>query len=119
MKKLLCILFSGLMQFSWASEYDIDVDASYEVKGLVKPAEIIVDKWGVPHIYAQTHYDAFYVQGFNAARDRLWQIDLWRKRGLGQLSESFGSEYLEQDKAARLFLYRLSLIHISEPTRPY
>ena len=106
MKKLLCILLVGLIQFSRASEQGIDVGASYEVKGLVKPAEIIVDKWGVPHIYAQTHYDAFYVQGFNAARDRLWQIDLWRKRGLGQLSESFGSDYLEQDKAARLFLYR-------------
>ena len=34
--------------------------------------------------------DAFFLQGWNAARDRLWQIDLWRKRGLGRLSASFG-----------------------------
>ena len=48
-------------------------DATYHLPGLDAPAEIIVDTWGVPHIYAGTHYDAFVVQGFNAARDRLWQ----------------------------------------------
>ena len=81
-------------------------DQSYTVSGLEQTAEIIVDEWGVPHIYANTHYDAFFVQGFNAARDRLWQIDVWRRRGLGQLSEVFGAEYLDQDRATRLFLYR-------------
>jgi len=81
-------------------------DQEYSVGGLEKPAEIIVDNWGVPHIYANTHYDAFFVQGFNAARDRLWQIDTWRRRGLGELSSVFGSPYLAQDRATRLFLYR-------------
>ncbi len=81
-------------------------DHSYTVSGLEQKAEIVVDEWGVPHIYANTHYDAFFVQGFNAARDRLWQIDVWRRRGLGQLSEVFGAEYLDQDRATRLFLYR-------------
>ncbi len=79
-------------------------DQSGEVNGLEKPAEIIVDEWGVPHIYVQTHYDAFFVQGFNAARDRLWQIDVWRRRGLGLLSEVFGDQFVEQDCANRLFL---------------
>ena len=65
-----------------------------------------MDEWGVPHIYANDHYDVFFVQGFNAARDRLWQIDTWRRRGLGQLSEVFGADYVAQDKAARMFLYR-------------
>ncbi len=81
-------------------------DHSDTVSGLEQTAEIVVDEWGVPHIYANTHYDAFFVQGFNAARDRLWQIDVWRRRGLGQLSEVFGAEYLAQDRATRLFLYR-------------
>jgi penicillin amidase len=57
-------------------------------------------------MFTSAFYDAFFVQGFNAARDRLWQIDLWRRRGLGQLAEVFGPSYLEQDRAARLFLYR-------------
>lgn len=78
----------------------------YAVAGLEETAEIIVDDWGVPHIYANTHYDAFFVQGFNAARDRLWQIDTWRRRGSGQLAEIFGDSYIEQDRANRLFMYR-------------
>ncbi|KQQ80738.1 PbsX family transcriptional regulator [Aureimonas sp. Leaf324] len=76
------------------------------VPGLERPAEIVVDFWGIPHIYAANERDAFFLQGYNAARDRLWQIDLWRKRGLGRLSESFGPAYVEQDRAARLFLFK-------------
>ncbi len=77
-----------------------------KVAGLNQPARILVDKWGVPHIYAASQDDAFFVQGFNAARDRLFQIDLWRRRGLGELASVFGPAYAEQDRAARLFLYR-------------
>jgi len=76
------------------------------VAGLRAPASILVDRWGVPHIYAASREDAYFVQGFNAARDRLFQIDLWRRRGLGELSSVFGPAFVEQDTAARLFLYR-------------
>ena len=44
----------------------------HTIKGLQAPAEIRVDRWGVPHIKAASREDAFFVQGFNAARDRLW-----------------------------------------------
>ncbi|SDT26373.1 penicillin acylase family protein [Actinopolymorpha singaporensis] len=76
------------------------------VSGLSAPVEIVVDTWGVPHIYAESADDVFFAQGFNAARDRLFQIDLWRRRGLGRLAEAFGPDHLERDRAARLFLYR-------------
>src|SRR6202021_1665969 len=79
---------------------------SLTVPGLSAPVDINIDKWGVPHIKAQNMPDLFFAQGFNAARDRLWQIDLARKRGLGLLAADFGPGYLEQDRAARLFLYR-------------
>lgn len=68
--------------------------------------EILVDPWGIPHIYAEHDEDAFFAQGFNAARDRLWQLDLWRRQGLGLLSDAFGADYVARDRAARLFLYR-------------
>ena len=74
--------------------------------GLGAPAQILVDTWGVPHLYARSLDDVYFVQGFNAARDRLFQIDLWRRRGLGQLAAVFGDNFVEQDRAARLFLYR-------------
>ncbi len=76
------------------------------LEGIAKPVDILVDKWGVPHLFAANEDDLFFAQGFNAARDRLFQVDLWRRRGLGELSEVFGPAFVEQDKAARLFLYR-------------
>ncbi|MDY0394122.1 penicillin acylase family protein [Virgibacillus halophilus] len=79
---------------------------TFKLDGLKEPAEILVDNWGVPHIYAKSQKDVYFAQGFNAARERLWQIDLWRLRGLGKLSEVLGPEYVDQDRAARLFLYR-------------
>jgi penicillin amidase len=74
--------------------------------GLRAPVRLSIDRWGVTHIRAEHDDDLFFAQGFNAARDRLWQIDLWRKRGLGRLAADFGPGYLAQDRAARLFLYR-------------
>ncbi|WP_447773888.1 penicillin acylase family protein [Variovorax boronicumulans] len=80
--------------------------SSFTVPGLEKPAEVLVDRWGVPHLYAGTLYDAFVAQGFIAARDRLWQMDLWRKRGLGEMAIDFGPAWVESDRAARAVLYR-------------
>ena len=76
------------------------------VKGLSAKTEIILDKWGVPHIYASTPRDAFFAQGWNAARERLWQMDLWRRTGLGELAAALGGSYADQDRAIRLFVYR-------------
>ncbi len=77
-----------------------------KLAGLSAKGEIHVDEWGVSHIRAANRDDLFFLQGFNAATNRLWQIDLWRKRGLGRLAADFGPGFLEQDRAARLFLYR-------------
>ena len=74
--------------------------------GLAAPGEIVIDRWGIPHVFAASPRDAFFLQGYAVARDRLWQIDLWRKRGLGRLAASFGPDFVAQDRASRLFLYR-------------
>ncbi|AWM88431.1 penicillin acylase family protein [Microvirga sp. 17 mud 1-3] len=82
-----------------------NIGISFVLSGLERPVEIAIDRQGIAHIRAETRDDLFFAQGWNAARDRLWQIDLWRKRGLGLLAADFGPGYLEQDRAARLFLY--------------
>ena len=115
MKKLLrliAVTLACVIAVSFLTEPLSSADPITEtvrVVGIKAPAEILVDRWGVPHIYAKSEADVFFLQGFNAARDRLFQIDLWRRRGLGQLSEVFGKAFVEQDKAARLFLYRGSM----------
>ncbi len=82
------------------------LSADVPVSGLRAPAEILTDPWGIPHMYASSAHDVFWTQGFQVARDRLWQIDTWRRRGLGLLAQVWGAEYAEQDRAARLFLFR-------------
>ncbi|MCK2244188.1 MULTISPECIES: penicillin acylase family protein [unclassified Crossiella] len=80
--------------------------AVHHIPGVRGPVRVVTDTWGVPHVYATNQEDAFLAQGFIAARDRLFQIDLWRRRGLGQLAEVLGPNYVEQDRATRMFLYR-------------
>jgi penicillin G amidase len=74
--------------------------------GLAKPVEVLRDPWGVPHIYAQTTDDLFFAQGYVAAQDRLWQMEMWRRTGEGKLSEILGRAAFERDKFARLLRYR-------------
>ncbi|WP_244788395.1 penicillin acylase family protein [Cupriavidus pauculus] len=99
-------LVAGCLAAALATSAQAAGAEKYAVPGLEKPATVLVDRWGVPHIYANTLYDAFYVQGFMAARDRLWQIDLWRKRGLGEMAKDFGPAYVEGDRMARAVLFR-------------
>lgn len=79
------------------------------VSGLNEPVEIIKDKWGVSHIYAQNQSDLFFAQGYNAARDRLFQFEIWRRKATGTLSEIMGEKALEHDKGARLLRFRSDL----------
>lgn len=74
--------------------------------GLAAPVEALIDAHGVPHLRARSEDDLWFAQGFVAARDRLWRMDLWRKRGLGLLAADLGPGFLAQDYANRLFLYR-------------
>ncbi len=77
-----------------------------QVKGLKQPVEILRDKWGVPHIYAKNTDDLFFAQGFITAKDRLFQIDLWRRVGTGKLAEVMGPDALARDRIARLVRFR-------------
>lgn len=81
-------------------------DPDFRLPGLAEPAEIVLDRWGIAHLRAASRGDLFFLQGFNAARARLWQLDTWRKRGLGRLAAEYGPGFLVQDRAARLLLYR-------------
>ncbi|MGH9835540.1 MAG: penicillin acylase family protein, partial [Blastocatellia bacterium] len=79
---------------------------SSKLKGLQQPVKVLRDEWGVAHIYAETQDDLFFAQGFVAAQDRLWQMDLWRRQGEGKLAEILGPGAVERDRFARLIRYR-------------
>jgi penicillin amidase len=82
------------------------IEGTIDIPGLQADVEVIRDTWGVPHIYADNTDDLFFAQGFVQAQDRLWQMDMYRRAAEGRLSEIFGPEMLEHDRAARLFKFR-------------
>jgi len=77
------------------------LDGDYRLLGLDERGEIVRDRYGVPHIYAQTAHDLFFLQGYAIAQDRLFQLDLLRRTGRGRLSEVLGEAGLETDTFIR------------------
>jgi len=77
-----------------------------KTNGLEHPVEVLRDRWGVAHIYAQNQHDLFFAQGVVAAQDRLFQMELWKRAGEGRLAEILGSSALSRDINARLLRYR-------------
>ncbi|MFN4257902.1 MAG: penicillin acylase family protein [Gemmataceae bacterium] len=89
-----------------AKEVLAQVDGTLAIPGLKEPVEVLRDRWGVPHIYAKNQDDLFFAQGFVAAQDRLFQIDLWRRVAVGETSAVLGKKGLPGDRFARLAKYR-------------
>ena len=79
--------------------------------GLSAPVEIIRDKDGVPHIYAQNERDLFFAQGYVHAQDRLWQMEFNRRIGSGTLSAVVGEGTLETDRFLRTVGLRRNAEH--------
>ena len=97
------------------------LDGDERLGGLAERAEVLRDPYGVPHIFARTTHDLFFLQGYVTAQDRLFQLDLYRRTGRGRLSEVLGSAGLETDKFIRtLGLARAAdadATLLSDPTR--
>ncbi|WP_396203985.1 penicillin acylase family protein [Gemmatimonas sp.] len=67
------------------------------------------DSAGIVHIEAQNEHDLFFAQGYSAARDRLFQLELWRRQATGTMAEALGPRWVARDRAARLMRYRGSM----------
>ena len=63
------------------------------------------DGYGVPHIQGETESGVFHGQGFAVAQDRMYQLEQYRRVGLGRVSEILGDEYLDVDRWSRTILY--------------
>jgi penicillin amidase len=81
-------------------------DGEIQLEGLSAPVDVYRDKMGIPHIYASTSHDLFFVQGYVHAQDRFWQMDTWRHIGSGTLSEMFGGGQAETDTFLRTLGWR-------------
>ena len=87
---------------TWLSRSRLpQIDGDLTLPGLKGRVEVIRDRWGIPHIFADNSHDLFFVQGFVHAQDRLWQMELNRRTAQGRLSEIFGELALDTDRATR------------------
>ena len=93
---LACLWFSQLAT----------AQSSLQLIGLNTSVEVVRDKWGVTHIYAKNEHDLFFAQGYLAAKDRLFQFEIWRRQATGTMAELMGDSALKRDIGARLFSYR-------------
>jgi penicillin G amidase len=90
----------------WAAALTQASEEKLTVPGLAQPVEILRDQWGISHVYARNEHDLFLAQGFSAARDRLFQLELWRRQATGTLAEILGPRALLPDVGARLLRFR-------------
>ncbi|MGB5554537.1 MAG: penicillin acylase family protein, partial [Flavobacteriaceae bacterium] len=80
--------------------------AQIQVKGLTESVEVVRDSSGINHIYAKNQHDLFYAQGYTAAKDRLFQFEIWRRQATGTVAEILGERELNRDIGTRLFKFR-------------
>ena len=73
----------------------------YHFRFLDNETKVYFDDRMVPHIFAQTDRDAYFMQGYLHARDRLWQMEFQTMFAAGRLSEVMGSRALQLDKSHR------------------
>ena len=76
------------------------------VRGLHARVEVLRDSFGINHIYATDEHDLFFAQGYCAAKDRLFQYEIWRRQATGTVAEILGPRELGRDIGARLFQFR-------------
>ena len=92
------LLFIAAILYSCSNSVLID--------GLSDEVEVLRDNYGINHIYANNQNDLFFMQGYLAAKDRLFQFEIWRRQATGTVSEILGEDELDRDIGTRLFKFR-------------
>jgi penicillin amidase len=78
--------------------------------GLQGPVRVYRDTLGIPHIYAGSSQDAYFALGYLHATDRLFEMEMFRRRASGTLAEVFGKASLDDD----IFVRRIGIRRSSE-----
>lgn len=102
MRSLFCFLLACLFLATCADR----TGQVLNLPELQQSVDVFRDSAGVNHIYAQNEHDLFFAQGYCAARDRLFQFELWRRQATGTVAEILGPREVKRDIGARLFKFR-------------
>ncbi len=98
------VILSSIIAFGvfWYLDSSRPVYSGEQVlDGLHKDVQVHFDNYGIPHIYAENEHDLYFALGYVHAQERLFQMELLRRVGGGNLSEIFGSDLVETDRFMR------------------
>ena len=82
--------------------------AQLEMKGLEAAVRLVRDSEHIPHIFARTDHDGYFMLGYVHAQDRFFQMDVSRRTFSGTLAELVGEVALAQDIQLRTLGLRRS-----------
>ncbi len=85
----------------WLRSFIPDYSGNIQLPGIKSDTEVYFDDFGVPHIYAKSEEDAYFALGYLVARDRMFQMELYRRLAAGRLAEVLGRELVNADKLFR------------------
>ena len=94
------------------------LDGQLHVSGISAPVSVTRDSHGVPTIEAASLEDLFFSQGYVTAQDRLWQMDIMRRYGSGELAEILGEDLLKLDREQRILGLRAAARKALEMANP-
>lgn len=87
----------GMLLSNLTKKSYYDDSGSLSVESIRSTVSIYSNDYGVPFIYAENEDDMYFAMGYMHARDRLWQMDLYRRVAEGRLSEILGKDMVEYD----------------------
>jgi penicillin amidase len=82
----------------WIDQAIPSLDGRIRLAGLLGPVQVRFDRYAVPHVFAGSDADAWRVVGYLHGRDRLWQMELYRRAASGRLSELMGEATVAIDR---------------------
>lgn len=95
---LVLLIVAGAGSWWWVRESLPALDGQVSLAGLRAPVEVLLDAHGVPAVYARDQEDAWFTAGVLHARDRRWQMELYRRVTIGRLSEVLGDSTIPIDQ---------------------
>ena len=96
-----CAVFASVLLGIAPPSAAADRGATIRLAVLGAPVEIVYDTYDIPHIYGRSVGDIYRALGYVHASERLWQMEILRRRASGTLAELLGSDQLESDKLVR------------------
>ncbi|WP_445404598.1 penicillin acylase family protein [Acinetobacter vivianii] len=93
------LLKNGVLALACTLLVGCNSSSSIETPPLSKQITIKRDSFGTPHIYAKDSYGLFYGYGYAVATDRLFQMEMSKRTGLGTVAEVLGPDYVQYDIA--------------------